>query len=988
MDILAISTLVENPNSRSLPPRPTTRDIPPVTLTPIPKVKAVDFAPYLTISAEYEKYLRAKDLGLEEHIRLSKVDSPGITPTPSFADLVDSKLLGHGKPSQRGDDVQSTTGSFPANGKPARSIAMTPLNTVPPVYFDDNFHLENPRTFDVVSERSEVIRSSGDDSGSSSTSSGVNSSGPVGGTRKALATNAILQEKLSWYMDTVEVHLISSISQASSSFFTALGDLRELHSEAAASVQRIQSLRNELTELDKEQAIKGLEIVRLRKRRANLAKLEGSVKQIERLLEQVKTVGFDLEKGNIEAALDGVDTAENLLLGKPIGEATSESIYYIDLGRVKALDAVKTEIAHLRHRIGKVYETRFVDTLLTDLQNHVEKAPLRDTLRRWCTSFQREQGRPRSQIFNANGLPLHPPRSSSLLPEYTTLSESLRQTLSKHLDGLQRARSIHSAIQAYRDAVLRETKSLIRRNMPSSDDDSSVMSNITLASRGGRTAQEKSAKLAKALRELGPIEAEDLYFRCYCGTSELVRRLGSQQKLLLDLTSGMGEMAVGGMLSPRLSQNGFGSGSPGKSGGLEDSITTVFSDLISPALDIAQGTLLKIVRARNDQTTKYGDVDFLRYFTLNKLFFAECEAVSGRVGGSGLQTQIGNQIKEFLTHYHRDTTNTMASTLEKDKWGAKDCDEKTQEGLNRIVDAATVDPEIWVRHAKIFEDTRDTSTYETTVEVPTTNGTANAAKAPQVRNAMVEDQPFILPESSLKVLQEIERYEGLIVMMPGMTSEIAANMLDFLKIFNSRACQLILGAGATKSAGLKNITTKHLALASQGLSIIISLMPYLRECSRRHAGPSAVAIMAEFDKVKRAYQDHQEEIHNKLISIMSDRLSAHIRNFPSINWEASPDHPNTYMETLVKETLTLNKVLSKHLPPPTLMCIMGPVFANYKEKLMEVYSTVELKSEGAKEKMLKDVELFREKLGKLDGCGGTGEVILEMVKGKIIAGTL
>ncbi|RPB25645.1 hypothetical protein L211DRAFT_875471 [Terfezia boudieri ATCC MYA-4762] len=44
---------------------------------------------------------------------------------------------------------------------------------------------------------------------------------------------------------------------------------------------------------------------------------------------------------------------------------------------------------------------------------------------------------------------------------------------------------------------------------------------------------------------------------------------------------------------------------------------------------------------------------------------------------------------------------------------------------------------------------------------------------------MVEDQPFIL--LNLKVFQEIERYEGLIVMMPGMTSDIATNMLNFLK---------------------------------------------------------------------------------------------------------------------------------------------------------------------------------------------------------------
>lgn len=117
---------------------------------------------------------------------------------------------------------------------------------------------------------------------------------------------------------------------------------------------------------------------------------------------------------------------------------------------------------------------------------------------------------------------------------------------------------------------------------------------------------------------------------------------------------------------------------------------------------------------------------------------------------------------------------------------------------------------------------------------------------------------------------------------------------------------------------------------------------------------------------------------------MGDRLSAHIRNFPNINWESSPNAPNIYMETLVKETSTLYKVLSKHLPPPTLLSIMGPVFASYKEKLMDVYSTVELKSESAKEKMLSDATLFQEKLGKLEGCGNTGEVILEMVRGKTI----
>ena len=119
---------------------------------------------------------------------------------------------------------------------------------------------------------------------------------------------------------------------------------------------------------------------------------------------------------------------------------------------------------------------------------------------------------------------------------------------------------------------------------------------------------------------------------------------------------------------------------------------------------------------------------------------------------------------------------------------------------------------------------------------------------------------------------------------------------------------------------------------------------------------------------------------------MGDRLGGHIRNFPSIDWESSTDKPNTYMETLVKETTTLDRVLSKHLSQQTLLSIMTPVFNIYKDKLMEAYSSIELRNENAKAKMLKDAELFRDRLSKLQGCGTTAEIIYEMVSGKQIVG--
>ena len=127
------------------------------------------------------------------------------------------------------------------------------------------------------------------------------------------------------------------------------------------------------------------------------------------------------------------------------------------------------------------------------------------------------------------------------------------------------------------------------------------------------------------------------------------------------------------------------------------------------------------------------------------------------------------------------------------------------------------------------------------------------------------------------------------------------------------------------------------ALASQSLAIMISLIPYIRETFRRHLSTKQAVMLIEFDKLKRDYQEHQNEIHAKLIAIMGDRLTAHIRTlqvrFPlpvllslppsdkdcavqAVKWDVPKEGGgvNDYMEVLVKETVTLHKVLSRYLP--------------------------------------------------------------------------
>lgn len=111
-----------------------------------------------------------------------------------------------------------------------------------------------------------------------------------------------------------------------------------------------------------------------------------------------------------------------------------------------------------------------------------------------------------------------------------------------------------------------------------------------------------------------------------------------------------------------------------------------------------------------------------------------------------------------------------------------------------------------------------------------------------------------------------------------------------------------------------------IALASQSLSVMIALIPYIRENFRRHLNPRQFVLLTEFDKLKRDYQEHQNEIHSKLINIMGERLTFHSKALKEVQWDSpgsATAEANAYMQGLVKETVTLHKVLTKYLGPST-----------------------------------------------------------------------
>ncbi|KAL1625784.1 hypothetical protein SLS54_003256 [Diplodia seriata] len=988
----AISTLLQPPIVRTglLPytsapsavKTPSTRDIPPVTLTNIPHVEPSTFKQYLSqVGSLYDAFQRAKSDSDNVAAQLFRRDSK----RDEFTEILERRLKDQ-QPGRRPSSRQESIVSLSPVDSPRRRssagaskrhpTAVTPLSTIPDVYFQEDFRLENPRTFDVVSERSEVIQQPQGTDGSKDANGSAEAPAPP--KRKALATNAILQEKLSWYMDTVEIHLISSISTASTSFFAALGSLRELQSQAADSVARIQSLREDLNRLDRDMAIGGLKIVGMKRRRENLRKLSEAVDQLRAVVDGVSHCEDLIEDGRLEDALDRLDMLEMLVSGELmlIGSADQEWLPpylprdLVDLRGLNALDGFSDGMMQLRARIGKGFESRFLEALMGDLRRHIKSVPGQDTLQRWASASLRTRGDNR------------PPTS---LPAYYKMEEGFRSNMLAILNGLSRSNHTPVAAAAYRDAVTREMKVLIRQHLPSSTDDDaeSTISSSTRAS--SRTSQqEKSSVLARNLRSLDWEDAEQLFVNIYTNVGEALRRLSTQTKVLLDVSSGTAISP--GIRSPPKSPNMANmdgylsrpiSDTPAQNSHLQEELmqSLDMSSLLGQSVDAAQNQITKILKVRGEQSARLPLQRFLRYFLINRLFADECEAVSGR-SGAALKGVVDSQIKQFVTMMGQTENQKLRQTMDADKWEAKDFGEHETEVLARILEAMHSDPAEWTKSKMIWQDVPATPAKG----AQGTNGEANGTT--KARNAVIDEEKYVLVNCAMYALDGIDRFENLIAVIPSITPEVAVTLLDYLRTFQSRTCQLILGAGAKESAGLKSITTKHLALASQALNFMIALIPYVREFIRRHSSSTS---LAELDKMRRLYQDQQTNIHDKLIEIMTQRLHIHVNAMKKIDFDAVADQQvSPHMETLTKETNTFHRTLSRHLPEPCVQSIITPVFAGYREQWGKAFREALVRTGAGKARLLRDAELFESKLNKINGFGDIGTYMTDIVKQKVV----
>lgn len=313
----------------------------------------------------------------------------------------------------------------------------------------------------------------------------------------------------------------------------------------------------------------------------------------------------------------------------------------------------------------------------------------------------------------------------------------------------------------------------------------------------------------------------------------------------------------------------------------------------------------------------------------------ECEAVSG-YPGAGLEGVVDSQVREFASLMHEEEMRKLAQMMEAEKWERVEFRSEDAVVLANVIQSATIDPPAWLPYTQVA----NTSSPEANKRAFQSTGILKEPTFASQHNkkdptpAIVKNEKFFLTNSTAFALHEIQHYTILLTSIPSLATTVSKLLFAYLALFNSRTQQLILGAGAIRTARLPNINTKHLALASQSLSFFIALASYLHKCVRRR--PSITdSDMAGYDSLGQVLQDHRSAIHDKFIGTMTSRATLCIKEIRNIDWDDGGEVEKDVSPHV--ETLMLRRVLRRYFPGVSVSLIVEQVFRVYKESWSEAF---------------------------------------------------
>ncbi|XP_060596421.1 vacuolar protein sorting-associated protein 54-like, partial [Ruditapes philippinarum] len=231
----------------------------------------------------------------------------------------------------------------------------TELEQIPKLFLLPNFNLENPDTFNAVFPWTQVEESKVNQAGSRHSSK-------------------LLQEKLSHYLDIVEVQIAQQISRRSEAFFHAMTSHDELQEKMKVTCARIKYLRDKINNMDTMMAKESLKVLKLTKSRSSYVHLHNKLKLMATVHQTQPTIQTLLSTNEFVGALDLISTTQEVLSQ--------------ELAGVHSLRHLGSQLAELQKLIDIMIQEEFHKHVTSELNRPMsDSTPLLDEEKLVATLF-------------------------------------------------------------------------------------------------------------------------------------------------------------------------------------------------------------------------------------------------------------------------------------------------------------------------------------------------------------------------------------------------------------------------------------------------------------------------------------------------------------------------------------------------------------------------------------------------------------------------
>lgn len=283
-------------------------------------------------------------------------------------------------------------------------------------------------------------------------------------------------------------------------------------------------------------------------------------------------------------------------------------------------------------------------------------------------------------------------------------------------------------------------------------------------------------------------------------------------------------------------------------------------------------------------------------------FCSGCEEVIG-IKSIPLMTALKAQGARFCQKFHSERKSKLSLLLDAERWKPAEVPSEFQKIINHIAKGNFM----WTK----IEDS--------------SNGPSVATPM-----LMVGDEPYALVGAALILVQIVSEYARCASHLPIVSTQMGRNVIDLLRTFNSRCCQLVLGAGAVHVAGLKMITISNLALVSRALQLVLWLMTHVKNHFNSFDQNGNIGALNGWVTVEKDFLSHIKEIENKMLMIVSQLVNSQLTN-----WDARPPIPSQSFRNISRHFVKLHEAIAQVLPAQQIYCVFRTVHKNFKDKLRE-----------------------------------------------------